>query len=124
MEHTSTRSHTMKRKISEDQAPTPEEEDEKIETFFALIRTMREARDRLSIIGNPVTAVGGSFTEKRSKAEESREPIFGWRPAFKLEDFMQEQHTRTGDSSTQKKATASEMDRQETKVSLDLKLSL
>lgn len=133
----STRSCTKKRKIFDDHLEEEEEEDddedEKIETFFALIRRMREARDRLSTT-NPGVAKGGSTMVKRSSMPggSTRTPISGWKPTFQLEDFVPDarrigaddpQGALTNDSSTQRKV-GSEKEHQETKVSLDLTLSL
>ncbi|OWM80026.1 hypothetical protein CDL15_Pgr010004 [Punica granatum] len=130
----SNRTCPKKRKIS-DVDPKDEErdedDDEKIEKFFALIRTMREARDRLSAA--PSIIGDGSTPSQRSKTEEARKPVSGWKPIFKIEDFVQDSQ-RIGndpngaithhDSNSHRKDGSEDQDNQEIKVSLDLTLSL
>ncbi|GKU87112.1 hypothetical protein SLEP1_g1562 [Rubroshorea leprosula] len=50
-------------------------EEEKIEKFFALIKSIREARERLTINGSTISDVG-----KKMKLEE---------PSFRREDFIE-----------------------------------
>lgn len=119
--------HSKKRKIfhAEDD---DDDDEEKIEKFFALIKTMREARDRL-LTERGVT-MGGS---KRFKIEATRKPmpVSGWKPAFKLEDFTHDTQrisahdSPTNDSDTRRRVGSEpESDHREMKVSLDLTLSL
>ncbi|GMI84427.1 hypothetical protein HRI_002112000 [Hibiscus trionum] len=63
-----------------------DDEEEKVEKFFALIRSTREARDRLK---NLVVLPNGS------KEDEKVSPAVGggggqWNPTFRPEDFMED----------------------------------
>lgn len=115
-----------KRKIPHDRSEPDEEE---IEKFFGLIRTVREARDRLSTY--PGTTEGGSAVKKRSQLEEPTKPASPWKPTFKLEDFMHNTRRadvdihgdRTYDSNSRGKLGRGK-DHRDMEVSLDLTLSL
>lgn len=116
--------HSKKRKIF--RAEDDDDDEEKIEKFFALIRTMREARDRL--LADRGVTKGGS---KRSKIEATRmpTPVLGWKPTFELEDFMHDarmigENDPPANGLDTPRRVGSELDHREMKVSLDLTLSL
>lgn len=111
-----------KRKVDKDEAQDKEkEEEEKMEMFFALIRSTRDARDRL--IGDL-----DDSKEKDGKKVDEEKPI-SWTPPFKWEDFMEETKSGTtpvdiaGPSKTEGEAKQEKEDDGED-GGLDLKLSL
>ncbi|GAU40593.1 hypothetical protein TSUD_36100 [Trifolium subterraneum] len=55
-----------------------EEEEAKIETFFALVRSMRETRDRWK---NKMSS---------ENVKEENRVVSVWKPMFQLEDFMED----------------------------------
>ncbi|AES61599.1 hypothetical protein MTR_1g086430 [Medicago truncatula] len=70
---------SKKRKICNEELDEEKqkEEEEKIETFFALVRNMRETRDR--------------WRNKMSENIKEENRVVGvWKPTFKLEDFAEE----------------------------------
>lgn len=82
---------TNKRKIShdiEDHHQEEEEDDEqKIDKFFALIKNLREARDRL--MSGSSAFNGGDDQNRRVKRKVGEEkPAAVWKPSFQREDFM------------------------------------
>ncbi|KAF8034796.1 hypothetical protein BT93_C0958 [Corymbia citriodora subsp. variegata] len=83
-----------KRKIDKELAAVEEEEseEEKMEKFFALIRSTREARDHLRGIGLSSSEETEKSREDRRKAEEDhlRQRESGWNPTFRPEDFSQD----------------------------------
>ncbi|KAJ6400919.1 hypothetical protein OIU84_016359 [Salix udensis] len=121
---------SKKRKLFHDDLDE-ENEEEKIEKFFALINGIREARDRL--MNAPDLALklemDASNGNKR-KLEEKKKQFTVWKPSFQREDFMEETEmirnppaaaaSALVDSSQRKEVTEKD-DRRE---SLDLNLSL
>lgn len=72
-----------KRKTEKDEEQEDDEE-KSVEKFFALIRSTREARDRLLGHGD-----ASKQQEKKQGEEEGKEKAMGaWTPTFRLEDFM------------------------------------
>jgi hypothetical protein len=76
-------SGTKKRKLTcieeEDDEQKQEEEEAKIETFFALVRSMRETRDRWN------------KNKMSENVKEENRVVSVWKPMFQLEDFMEDQ---------------------------------
>ncbi|KAI9181815.1 hypothetical protein LWI28_018908 [Acer negundo] len=113
-----------------------EEEEQKMEEFFALVRSIREARDRL------MNNNGSSYHEnkhqqimKRKLFEEKDKPVIreAWNPTFQREDFLPDHHHHhqlknpnvsiLPTSSRDKQGTDQKAD-QGIKENLDLTLSL
>ncbi|MBA0686074.1 hypothetical protein Goari_013695 [Gossypium aridum] len=131
-------SASKKRKISRDD--DEEEEEENMEKFYALIKSIREARDRL-IINNPSSAEnvnkGGAAddqreTKKRKLLEEEKQ-VVAWNPSFQREDFMEEADklkklppnpTSIGSTSQSKQGGDDNDQKEEVKDELNLNLSL
>lgn len=78
-----------------------EDDEEKMEKFFALIRSIREARDHLmGSASNGVTEKERNDGSKKSKLgdpdlhrhqeERKQLPVAVWKPSFEREDFMGE----------------------------------
>ncbi|XWS46515.1 hypothetical protein CRYUN_Cryun14cG0073600 [Craigia yunnanensis] len=117
-------SASKKRKISHDD----DDEEEKMEKFYALIKSIREARDRL--IMNKEAADHQSKTKKQ-KLEEDQKQVVVWKPSFEREDFMEEADQvkkppvmSFASSSSQSKEGSDNNQKQEVKEELDLSLSL
>lgn len=113
-----------KRKIcNEDE----EDDEQKIEQFFAIIRNIREARERLRNDDSDVKK------KKQKLVEEEMKKIQVWKPTFERGDFMEEEadhdhrhhqlKTIVGSSHHGDEGTKKEEDHQD-KEELDLKLSL
>ncbi|CAI9101345.1 OLC1v1038646C1 [Oldenlandia corymbosa var. corymbosa] len=68
-----------------------ENEDEKMEKFFALIRSTRDVKERLSNMAaaRPTTATGNHNVD-RSKGKPPPPPVAVWYPTFQPEDFMED----------------------------------
>ncbi|GMI66663.1 hypothetical protein HRI_000335600 [Hibiscus trionum] len=131
-----------KRKISHDD----EEENENMEKFYALIKNIREVRDRLiannssssatatatATIKNTAAAADDEGKNKRQKLEEDQEmQAVAWNPAFQREDFVDEADNKAKEprmslaGTSQSKAGSDRDDRkEEVKEELDLTLSL
>lgn len=78
------------------------EEEEKIETFFALVRNMRETRDR--------------WKNKMSENIKEENRVVGvWKPTFKLEDFAEEGASKSNNNIIKE---------DDTEKGINLKLSL
>ncbi|KAJ6723295.1 PROTEIN NEGATIVE REGULATOR OF RESISTANCE [Salix koriyanagi] len=121
---------SKKRKLFHDDLDE-ENEEEKIEKFFALINGIREARDRL--MSAPDLALKlemDTSNGNKRKLEEEKKQFTVWKPSFQREDFMEETEmirnppaaaaSAMVDSSQRKEVTEKD-DRRE---SLDLNLSL
>ncbi|XP_059652243.1 uncharacterized protein LOC132299557 [Cornus florida] len=67
-----------KRKVEDE-----EDEEEKMEKFFALIKNIREVRDRMM-------TGGGGTTKKAAAAAEDDKRVAVWKPAFIPEDFVED----------------------------------
>lgn len=96
-----------------------EDEEQKIEQFFAIIRNIREARERLK----------NDFDAKKKKqkvvVEEEMKLIQVWKPAFERGDFMEEEaRFKSIVGSSQEGDEGSKKEDQEEKEELDLNLSL
>lgn len=127
--------------LDDDDNDLEEENDEqKMEKFFALIRNIREARDQLvrsnSIHGSDYVIKGIETKKKKNKVveEDHQKKIITevWKPSFEPEDFMEEAagagaqviKTVLGSSQIQEGTTMKEADQGKEGVVLDLKLSL
>ncbi|TKY52428.1 hypothetical protein E2542_SST23950 [Spatholobus suberectus] len=110
---------SKKRKICREE---DEDDEAKMETFFALVRNIRETRDRW------IGLRSGDGDHKRGKVmrgkEENRAGV--WKPAFQVEDFADEQARRpNSDPSSALLAGASQSAKEEdAEKGIDLKLSL
>jgi len=121
---------SKKRKLFHDDLDHEENEEEKIEEFFALIKGIREARDRLMNVSDPALKLEIDTKNNKRKLEEETKKFTVWKPSFQREDFMEEtEMIRTlpaavasalVDSSQRKEVT----EKDEHKESLDLNLSL
>ncbi|KAJ6710650.1 PROTEIN NIM1-INTERACTING 3-LIKE [Salix koriyanagi] len=78
-----------KRKLFNDDLDE-EDEEEKIERFFALIKGIREARDRLMNVPDPALKPEIDGKNKKRKLEEEKKQVTAWKPLFQREDFMEE----------------------------------
>ena len=100
---------SKKRKICNEELDEEKqkEEEEKIETFFALVRNMRETRDR--------------WKNKMSEniKEENKVVVGVWKPTFKLEDFAEE-----GASKSNNINCVNIIKEDDTEKGINLKLSL
>ncbi|RHN80994.1 putative NPR1/NH1-interacting protein [Medicago truncatula] len=99
---------SKKRKICNEELDEEKqkEEEEKIETFFALVRNMRETRDR--------------WRNKMSENIKEENRVVGvWKPTFKLEDFAEE-----GASKSNNINCANIIKEDDTEKGINLKLSL
>ncbi|XVF05912.1 hypothetical protein REPUB_Repub06bG0002600 [Reevesia pubescens] len=76
-----------KRKMGNGEEKDIEEEEEKVEKFFALIRSTREMRDRLRNVPNGSKE---EELEKKKLQEEKSVAAAVWNPTFQPEDFMEE----------------------------------
>ncbi|KAK8639616.1 hypothetical protein V6N13_137989 [Hibiscus sabdariffa] len=111
MESGSFESKKRKRKICHEDED--EDEEEKMEKFYAIVNTIREARDRFIINNN-----------KKRKLEEGKHIVSVWKPSFQREDFMQEAHQPKNPAcQTNEGETGNDL-KQEVKKGLDLDLSL
>ncbi|RDX73333.1 hypothetical protein CR513_47071, partial [Mucuna pruriens] len=81
---TSGSNSSKKRKMCREE---DEDEEAKMETFFALVRNIRDTRDRW------VNLRSGDSQNKRGKIITGKEEngIGVWKPTFELEDFADEQ---------------------------------
>ncbi|XWS76697.1 hypothetical protein CRYUN_Cryun01aG0200000 [Craigia yunnanensis] len=121
---------TKKRKISHDD--DEDEEEEEMEKFYALIKSIREARDRLIMNNSSAEIVSKeaaeqSKTDKRKLEEEKQ--VVVWKPSFQREDFMEEtdqlkKPPMSFASTSQTKEGTDNDQKEEVKEELDLTLSL
>lgn len=95
-----------------------QDDEQKIEQFFALIRNIREARERLKNNDSDVR-------KKKQKVEEEIKQIHVWKPTFEREDFMEggAQFKAIVGSSSQGDHEGTKKE-EEDKEELDLNLSL
>ena len=99
------------------------EEEEKVDKFFALIRSTREMRDRLRNVPN------GSKEEEEKKKQEEKSVAAMWNPKFQPEDFMEDSKSKNPLVVKDADPSSKREQEKETKEggedsSLDLKLSL
>ncbi|KAL2326721.1 hypothetical protein Fmac_025779 [Flemingia macrophylla] len=101
-----------KRKICQEES----DEEAKMETFFALVRNIRDTRDRCSGLR--------SGDGKRKKGEVIAE-VGVWKPKFELEDFADEEarrgNSKNPSATSQTKNCCKEKDAEK---GIDLSLSL
>ncbi|CAK7348490.1 unnamed protein product [Dovyalis caffra] len=121
---------SKKRKLCHDDLDE-ENEEEKMEKFFALIKSIREARDRMMNGSDPALKLEKDTTNRKRKLEGEQKQVTVWKPSFQREDFMEETEklrdppaavVSTFADSSQGKEVIPEKD--EHKESLDLNLSL
>lgn len=121
---------SKKRKICHDDEVEEEDEDQKIDKFFALIKSIREAREHLINSSNKIAL--NSQRKKSNVAEEVKKQIAVWKPSFQHEDFLEEgvasefkkpPVTVTLVGSSQREGGADDQKGND-KESLDLRLSL
>ena len=120
-----------KRKISHDD--DEDDEEEKMEKFYALIKSIREARDRLIMNNSSAEIVNKEVAEqsktKKPKLEEVKQ-IVVWKPSFQREDFMEEADQLKkplmsfASTSQTKEGTDNYDQKEEVKEGLDLDLTL
>ncbi|KAK7278143.1 hypothetical protein RJT34_23168 [Clitoria ternatea] len=107
-------SASKKRKLCHEE---DEEEDEaKMEKFFALVRSIRENRDRW---------IGRKNKRSGNKKEEINRAVAVWRPTFQIEDFVgdEEAKRRNSDPSGSKSKSCGG-EQEEPEKGIDLRLSL
>lgn len=114
-----------KRKMENDEEDEGDEQ-KSVEKFFALIRSTKEARDRL-------LSHGDHAKKGAEEGKTEKEEIGAWTPTFQLEDFMDGSHGKAVKNFPVIEAGPSqrkeEEEKQETKLGtggsgLDLNLSL
>ncbi|XVF22027.1 hypothetical protein REPUB_Repub12eG0139000 [Reevesia pubescens] len=127
-------SASKKRKISHDDDDEDDEE-EKMEKFYALIKSIREARDGL--IMNKTSAqvvnkeVADHQSERKRKLEEEKQ-VGVRKPSFQREDFLEDSEQlkkppalkQSFASTSQTEEGANNDHKEEVKQGLDLTLSL
>lgn len=114
--------NSKKRKIyGEEEDEEKQEEEAKMETFFALVRSMRETRERW------INSRSGNDTDGKNtitaRKEENRVDV--WKPTFELEDFAEEdadQHQNLKPPTAESNNCAEKDDAE--KGTIDLKLTL
>ncbi|XP_022759655.1 uncharacterized protein LOC111306018 [Durio zibethinus] len=122
---------SKKREISHDD----DDEEENMEKFYALVKSIREARDHLIMnnssaeIANNEAAGRQSITKKRKLEEEKQ--VVVWQPSFQREDFMEEADqlkkppaVSFASTSQSKEGTDINDPKEKVKEGLDLTLSL
>ncbi|KAK7344352.1 hypothetical protein VNO77_13866 [Canavalia gladiata] len=105
---------SKKRKIYHEE---DDEDEAKMETFFALVRSIRETRDRW---------MGFSSGDRNNKTSKEQNRVTVWKPTFQLEDFAEEQGQHGNQllaGASQSKKCCKEEEDAENK-GIDLKLSL
>ncbi|XVF32952.1 hypothetical protein REPUB_Repub17cG0127200 [Reevesia pubescens] len=124
-------SASKKRKISHDD-DDEEDEEEKMEKFYALIKSIREARDRLIMTNREAADQQSKMKKRKLEVEEENKQVVVWKPSFQIEDFLGEADDQLKKvppmsfASTSSK-TIEETDndqKEEVKEELDLTLSL
>ena len=82
---------TNKRKIRHDIGQDHQEEeddDQKIDKFFALIKNLREARDRLMSGSKAFNGTDHDQNKRVKRKVGEEKPAAVWKPSFQREDFM------------------------------------
>ncbi|GMY17121.1 protein NIM1-INTERACTING 1-like [Fagus crenata] len=125
-------SASKKRKIFHDHEEEDDhDEEQKIEKFFALIKSIREARECLMING---LNAENKRKKKNVDEEEKHNNIAVWKPSFQREDFMEEAAahqfkiphavTLVGSSYQREEGADDDQKGNTTKEGIDLRLSL
>ncbi|KAJ9171682.1 hypothetical protein P3X46_015011 [Hevea brasiliensis] len=117
-----------KRKLSQGDHHDDDEDNEevKIEKFFALITNIREARDGL-INGSVALKQDMDSNKKKRKLEEENNnmQVAVWKPSFQLEDFLEESHAKNPRATVVVTSQKNEVpEKEDAKEELDLRLSL
>lgn len=85
---------SKKRKICHDAGDHQEEDDEqKMEKFYVLIKNLCEARESLMMNGSKAFngIAENKMLRKQKKIEEGEKKFAAWKPSFQREDFMEDQ---------------------------------
>ncbi|KAJ0052185.1 hypothetical protein Pint_00807 [Pistacia integerrima] len=124
---------SKKRKLCRDDELEEDNDEEKMEKFFALVKSIREARDRLKATTSCPTKELENKRMLKRKPEEKK-PVEVWKPTFQREDFLDEIHdhhqqhfiiTNPPPSQVGSSQTKQETDQKEEKQeAIDLRLSL
>ncbi|XVF80735.1 hypothetical protein PTKIN_Ptkin15bG0098900 [Pterospermum kingtungense] len=137
MESTTASAASKKRKISHDD--DEDDEEEKMEKFYALIKSIREARDHLIMnnisssaeVHNKEAADHLMSKTKKQKLEDQEKKVLVWKPSFQRGDFMEEADQLKKppvmsfpSTSSQSKEGTDNNKEQDVKEELDLSLSL
>ncbi|KAG2697766.1 hypothetical protein I3843_07G120100 [Carya illinoinensis] len=125
---------SRKRKICHDHDDEVEDDEQKMEKFYDLIRNIREARDRLMNGSVPTKGLQNKKNKKKAEEDHHQEQtnIQVWTPSFEREDFMEESRreaqfktVHAGTTSEREAGARKEKDKEEEEEErLDLKLSL
>ncbi|KAJ4727868.1 NIM1-interacting protein [Melia azedarach] len=122
-----------KRKLCRDEEEEDNDE-EKMEKFYTLVRNIREVRERLMSRSYSTKEIENNDNNRLSKISklEEKKPVEVWKPAFQREDFLEDidQFKNPHDHSASPVAAAASQiskpgaEKEETKGGLDLTLSL
>ncbi|OAY61976.1 uncharacterized protein LOC110627209 [Manihot esculenta] len=118
---------TKKRNLPQGDAHDDEDNEEiKIEKFFALVKSIREARDRFPNGSDTSKQEMDCKNKKRKLEEENKRQFAVWKPCFQPEDFLEEFHARKSWATVAITPQKSEVlpTQEEAKEELDLRLSL
>ncbi|OMO64070.1 hypothetical protein CCACVL1_22075 [Corchorus capsularis] len=102
-----TASKKIKRKVDLDLHDHHDDEEEKMEEFYALIKNIRESRDRLMINRIPDDQIltknknkeaaaddhdeSNGKNKRKALEEEEEKQVVVWKPSFQREDFIADQ---------------------------------
>uniref|UniRef100_A0A803NPX9 NIM1-interacting protein n=1 Tax=Cannabis sativa TaxID=3483 RepID=A0A803NPX9_CANSA len=79
-----------RRSFYEEEEEEGDDEEEKINKFYSLIKSIREARNDL--INMKKKASSSSTSSSDNKEKIMKKPATVWNPSFQIEDFMEEDH--------------------------------
>ncbi|KAM6541393.1 hypothetical protein CsatB_005840 [Cannabis sativa] len=68
-----------------------DDEEEKINKFYSLIKSIREARNDLINMKKKASS-SSSTSSSDNKEKIMKKPVTVWNPSFQIEDFMEEDH--------------------------------
>ena len=91
-----------------------QDEEAQMETFFALVRNIRETRDRWMGLKS------GEGRSKRGKEENSRVGV--WKPTFQVEDFADEEARQRNSGSDPQRENCEKEEAAEKGIDLSLSL--
>ncbi|KAL4603889.1 hypothetical protein ACB092_10G155600 [Castanea dentata] len=112
----------MKRKYVEggrEESAAIDEEEEKINTFFTLVRNIRDTHNQLLMRESEEKGKG-----KGKEQEKEREMKSAWTPSFKWEDFEEDVQLRNNSVMPPSSSKKEEHCKTEEQEELDLNLSL
>lgn len=78
-----------KRKLQNEELQEQENEEEKVEQFFALIRNTKEMHDRLRKSEGLKEEKEKKMEQEKAKAAAAARVSAAWNPTFQAEDFME-----------------------------------